>query len=241
MTTEHRLTDDAREKLARVSVATLTTCLFKHGFKSQLIQNVRPIDPAGPRLVGEAFTLRTIPAREDLATPAILSDRTYAARAAIETCPAGHVLVIDSRKDARSASGGDILMTRLKVRGVAGCVTDGGMRDCADIAAIGMPVYQAQPSAPISLVQHLAVEMNVPIACGDAPVFPGDIIVGDAEAVVVLPAHLANALADEAFEMTAYEDFAVEAVRGGAVLFDVYPANPESRAKFAAWRQSRQR
>ncbi len=241
MTTQHRLTDEAREKLKHVSVATLTTCLFKHGFKSQLIQNVRPIDPAGKRLVGEAFTLRTIPAREDLATPAILSDRKYAARAAIEACPPGHVLVIDSRKDARSASGGDILMTRLQVRGVAGCVTDGGMRDCADIAAIGLPVYQVQPSAPISLVQHLAIEMNVPIACGDAPVFPGDIIVGDAEAVVVLPAHLANSLADEAFEMTAYEDFAVEAVRGGALLFDVYPANAESKVKFAEWRKTKGR
>ena len=121
------LTADAREKLKRVSVATLTTCLFKRGFKSQTIQNVRPIDPTGPRLVGKAFTLRTIPAREDLAVPAILADRAYPARAAIEACPAGHVLVIDSRKDPRSASGGDILMTRLMVRGVAGCVTDGGM------------------------------------------------------------------------------------------------------------------
>ena len=236
-----KLTPEAREKLQQVSVATLTTCLFKRGFKNQLIQNVRPIDPRGPRLVGEAFTLRTIPAREDLATSAVLADRQYAARAAIESCPAGHVLVIDSRKDARSASAGDILMTRLQVRGVAGCVTDGGMRDCAEIAALGFPVYQSQPSAPISLVQHYAVDTNLPIACGDAPVFPGDVIVGDAEAVVVLPAHLANDLADEALEMSAYEDFAVEAVRGGAVLFDVYPANAESKAKFAAWRAAKSR
>lgn len=238
---DNRLTADARQKLKQVSVATLTTCLFKRGFKSQLIQNVRPIDPAGERLVGEAFTLRTIPAREDLATPAILADRNYPARAAIEACPPGHVLVIDSRKDPRAASGGDILMTRLKVRGVAGCVTDGGMRDCADIAALGLPVYQAQPSAPISLAQHFAVEMNVPIACGDAPVFPGDIIVGDAEAVIALPAQLANELAAEAFELTAYEDFAVEAVRGGAQLFEVYPANTESKARFAQWRLAKGR
>lgn len=236
-----KLSPEARNMLKQVSVATLTTCLFKRGFKSQLIQNVRPIDPRGSRLVGEAFTLRTIPAREDLATPAVLADRKYAARAAIEACPPGHVLVIDSRKDVRGASGGDILMTRLQVRGVAGCVTDGGMRDCAEIAALGFPVYQAQPSAPISLIQHYAVDTNLPIACGDAPVFPGDIIVGDAEAVVVLPAHLANDLAAEAIETTAYEDFAAEAVRGGAVLFDVYPANAESKAKFAAWRAAKGR
>ncbi len=124
-----KLSPEARNMLKQVSVATLTTCLFKRGFKNQLIQNVRPIDPRGSRLVGEAFTLRTIPAREDLATPAVLADRKYAARAAIEACPPGHVLVIDSRKDVRGASGGDILMTRLQVRGVAGCVTDA--RPCA--------------------------------------------------------------------------------------------------------------
>ena len=230
------LTPAARDMLRAVSVATLTTCLFKRGFRGQLIQDVKPLAGGAERVVGEAFTVRTIPAREDLATMAILSDQSYPQRAAIEACPAGHVLVIDSRRDARAASGGDILMTRLMVRGVAGCITDGGMRDCAEIAAMGFPVYQAKASAPISLIHHLSVDMNVPIACGDAPVFPGDIIVGDAEAVIVLPAHLANEVAAEAFEMTAYEDFAVQEVRSGALMFDVYPANDASRSRFAKWR-----
>ncbi len=234
----HSLTPDARRQLGLVSVATLTTCLFKRGFRSQLVQDVKPIAGGPVRLVGEAFTVRTIPAREDLATTALLADRAYPQRAAIEACPAGHVLVIDSRRDARAASGGDILMTRLHVRGAAGCVTDGGMRDCAEIAAIGLPVYQVKPSAPISLLHHLSVDMNVPIACGGAPVFPGDIIVGDAEAVIVLPAHLANEVAAEAFEMTAYDDFAVEEVCKGAPMFDVYPANEASRARFAIWRSA---
>ena len=118
------------DALRAVSVATLTTCLFKRGFRNQLIYNVAPINPEYCRMAGPAFTLRTIPAREDLATPAILSDRKYPGRAAFEACPAGHVLVIDCRQDGRSAAGGDILVTRLKVRGVEGIVTDGGFRDC---------------------------------------------------------------------------------------------------------------
>ena len=119
-----RLTPESRARLQRVSVATLTTCLFKRGFRNQLIQAVQPINPKAPRMVGEAFTLRTIPAREDLTTMAVVADRNYPQRAAIEACPPGHVLVVDSRKDARAASGGDLLMARLMVRGVAGFVVE---------------------------------------------------------------------------------------------------------------------
>ncbi len=227
--------------LRRVSVATLTTVLFKRGFRNQFIQGVGPIDPEGRRMAGPAFTVRTIPAREDKATPAILSDRSYPGRAAIEACPAGYVLVFDSRQDPRSASGGDILMTRLMVRGVEGCVTDGGMRDCAEIAEMEFPVYQAQPAPPISLLHHVAVDMNVPIACGGAPVYPGDIIVGDEEGVVIVPADIAAVVAEEANQMTAYEDFAAEQVRNGAEIFSVYPATDLSRQKFEAWRKTRGR
>lgn len=231
-----RLSEEARNKLLRVSVATLTTALFKRGFRNQLIQDVRPLSPATARMVGEAFTLRTIPAREDLCTINVVADRNYPQRAAIEACPPGHVLVIDSRKDARAASGGDILMARLKMRGVAGCVTDGGMRDCQEIAALGFPVYQSRPAPPISLIHHNAVEMNVPIACGDAPVYPGDIVVGDGDGVVVLPAHLAEEIATEAAEMTAYEDFVAEKVKEGRSIFGLYPASEQSRAEFNRWR-----
>jgi regulator of RNase E activity RraA len=237
--TDIRLTPECRATLKRVSVATLTTCLFKRGFRNQLIQGVQPINPKGSRMVGEAFTLRTIPAREDLTTITVLADRGYPQRAAIEACPPGHVLVIDSRQDARAASGGDILMTRLMVRGVAGCVTDGGMRDCPDIAKLDFPVYQSRPAPPISLIHHHAIDMNAPIACGGAPVFPGDVVVGDAEGVVVLPATLATAIAAEALEMTRYEAFAAEQVKQGRALFGLYPATDESKAEFEIWRRTR--
>ena len=233
--------EELMNKLRGVSVATLTTCLFKHGFHNQFLYNVGPINPDAPRMVGPAFTLRTIPAREDLATPTILSDRKYPGRAAFEACPKGHVLVIDCRQDPRAAAAGDILLTRLVVRGVEGCVTDGGFRDCGEIGELDFPAYQSQPAPPISLLHHYAVEMQVPVACGGAPVFPGDIMVGDEDGVIALPAHLAAAVADEATEQTAYEDFAAEQVRGGAELFSVYPATDLSRAKFETWRREKGR
>lgn len=229
------------DALRAVSVATLTTCLFKRGFRNQLIYNVAPINPEYSRMAGPAFTLRTIPAREDLATPAILSDRKYPGRAAFEACPAGHVLVIDCRQDGRSAAGGDILVTRLKVRGVEGIVTDGGFRDCGEISDLEYPAFQSQPAPPISLLHHHAIDMQVPIACGGAPVFPGDIVVGDEDGVVVVPAHLAAEIAKEATEQTAYEDFASEQVRHGAELFSVYPPTDLSRAKFEQWRKDKGR
>lgn len=234
---DERLMKDLRS----VSVATLTTVLYKRGFRGQFLQDVGPVDPGGRRMAGPAFTVRTIPAREDKAVPAVLSDRKYPGRAAIEACPPGHVLVFDSRQDARSASGGDILMTRLMVRGVEGCVTDGGMRDSGEIEEMDIPVYQVQPAPPISLLHHLAVDMQVPIACGGAPVYPGDIMAGDDEGVVAIPADIAADVAAEAIEMTAYEDFAAEQVRGGAELFSVYPETDLSRQKFDVWRRDKGR
>ena len=236
-TVDNRLMDALRQ----VSVATITTVLFKRGLRNQFIHNVGPIDPEGRRMAGPAYTVRTIPAREDKAVPAILSDRSYPGRAAIEACPAGHVLVFDSRQDPRSASGGDILMTRLMVRGVEGCVTDGGMRDSAEIAEMDFPVYQSQPAPPISLLHHLAVDTGLPISCGGAPVYPGDIMVGDEEGVVVVPVEIAAEVAEEAGQMTAYEDFAAEQVRGGAEIFSVYPATDLSRQRFETWRRNRGR
>src|SRR5437588_6535253 len=123
--------------------------------------------------------------------------------------PVGAVLVMDSRKDARAASAGAILVTRLMQRGVAGVVTDGGFRDSAEIAKLGFPAYHQRPSAPTNLTLHQAIEINVPIGCGDAPVFPGDVVLGDADGVIVIPAHLADEIANETFEMTAFEDFEI--------------------------------
>ena len=213
------LTAENREKLRRISVATITTALFKRNFRSQFIQDVRPVGTKAPTMVGEAYTLRYIPAREDLDHIGVFEDRTHPQRRTIEDCPPGHVLVIDSRKDARAASAGGILITRLMMRGVAGIVSDGGFRDCPELAEMGFPVYQNRPAPPTNLTRQRAVDVNVPIGCGDAPVFPGDILVGDGEGVVVIPAHLANEIAEEGHEMTAYEDFVMEKVREGRGIF----------------------
>ena len=236
---EAGLKPETREKLATVAVATICTALYKRGFRNQFIQDVRPLNPEGKPMVGEAFTLRYIPAREDLNSIDVFLDPKHPQRDAIERCPPGAVLVIDSRKDARAASAGSILVSRLMKRGCAGIVTDGGFRDAPEIAALDMPSYHSRPSAPTNLTIHQAIDMDVPIGCGDAPVWPGDIVVGDGEGVVVIPAHLADEIADEAVEMTAYEDFVTEQVMAGQSIIGLYPATKEqSKTDFAAWRKA---
>jgi regulator of RNase E activity RraA len=228
-----------REKLKLVSVATLATALFKRGLRNQFIQDVHPLNAKLPNMVGEAFTLRYIPAREDLNPISVFLDRNHPQRVAVEQCPPGAVLVFDSRKNARAASAGSILISRLMVRGCAGVVTDGGFRDSPEIAEMPFPAYHQRPSAPTNLTQHQALDINVPIGCGDAPVFPGDVLVGDREGVVVLPAHLADEIAQEAAEMTAFEDFVGEQVLAGRSIMGLYPAtDPQTKDDFAAWRKS---
>ena len=231
------LDEDTRERLKGVGVATLCTALFKRGLRSQLIQEARPVGPFRETMVGRAFTLRTIPAREDRNPVEVFRDPEHPQRKAIETCPEGFVLVVDSRRDPRAASAGSILIARLKARGCAGFVTDGGLRDSATIAGLGLPCYHVRPSPPTNLTRHEMVESDVPIACGEAPVFPGDVIVGDAEGVVVLPAHLAGELAEEAAEMERYERFAAEQVAGGRSIIGLYPATTEAaRRDYEAWK-----
>ena len=236
------LSASTRDKLKTVSTATICTALFKRGLRNQYIQDVRPLNPAAGPMVGEAFTLRYIPAREDLNPITVFQDRSHPQRKAVEECPPGAVFVIDSRKDARAASAGSILVTRLMVRGVAGVVTDGGFRDSPEIAGFAMPAYHHRPAAPTNLTVHQALDINVPIACGDAPVWPGDVVVGDAEGVVVIPAHLADEIADEAVEMTAFEDFVTEEVgKGRSILWLYPPTDDKAKQDFAAWRKAKGR
>ena len=235
-----------REKLSTVSTATLCTALFKRGLRNQFIQGVHPVntqrDPKTPNMVGEAFTLRYIPAREDLNPISVFQDRAHPQRKAVETCPPGAVFVIDSRKDPRAASAGSILVTRLMKRGVAGVVTDGGFRDSPEIAQLAIPAYHQRPSAPTNLTLHQALDIDVPIGCGDVAVWPGDVVVGDGEGVVVIPAGIADEIADEATEMTAFEDFVTEKVNEGRSILGLYPPTDEtSRDDFAAWRKTRGR
>jgi regulator of RNase E activity RraA len=237
------LKPETRDKLKTVSTATLATALYKRGLRQQMIQDVRPLSPPGAEsMVGEAFTLRYIPAREDLNDISVFRDRAHPQRRAVEECPPGAVMVIDSRKDARAASAGGILVTRLQARGVAGVVTDGGFRDSAEIASLQIRSYHQRPSAPTNLTLHQAVDINVPIGCGDAPVWPGDVVVGDADGVIVVPAHLADEIAAEATEMTAYEDFVTEQVRAGQSILGLYPATDEANLqRFEAWRKEKGR
>jgi regulator of RNase E activity RraA len=237
-----KLKPETRDKLKTVSTATLTTALFKRGLRNQFIQDVHPLNPAGEPMVGEAFTLRYIPAREDLNPLSVFQDRAHPQRKAVEDCPPGAVFVIDSRKDPRAASAGSILVARLMMRGVAGVVTDGGFRDSPEIARLGIPAYHNRPAAPTNLTRHQALDINVPIGCGDAPVFPGDIVVGDGEGVVIIPADIADEIADEAVEMTAFEDFVTEEVMKGRSILGLYPATEDqTKLDFAAWRKAKGR
>ncbi len=226
------------DQLRQVSSATLCTALFRRGLRNQFIQDVHRIQTKGPNMVGPAFTLRYIPAREDLNPLTVFRDPAHPQRAAVERCPAGAVMVFDSRKDARAASAGAILVTRLMVRGCAGVVTDGGFRDSPEIGAMAIPAYHHRPSAPTNLTLHQALDMDVPIGCGDVAVWPGDIMVGDAEGVVVVPRELADEIATEATEMTAFEDYVSERVRAGDSIIGLYPPTRDQvQTEFTAWRQ----
>ena len=201
---------------------------------------MHPLSPVQPAAwSAQAFTLRYIPAREDLNPIDVFRDRGHPQRKAIEECPPGAVLVIDSRKDARAASAGAILVTRLMKRGVAGVVTDGGFRDSAEIARLGIPAYHQRPSAPDQPHLHQAIDINVPIGCGDAPVFPGDMIVGDGDGVVVIPAHLADEIADGGRRDDGVRGFRRRAGRRRATSISASTRRPteQTMVEFAAWRK----
>ena len=238
------------EILKKASIATLATALFKRGLRNQTIQNVRPVraghnlppSPHQENMVGPAFTLRYIPAREDRNTLAEFKNPDHPQRQAIEQCPAGHVLVMDSRKDARAASAGDILITRLMMRGAAGVVTDGGFRDSDKIAELDIAAYHHRPSSPTNLTLHEALDINVPIGCGDVAVFPDDYVVGDQDGVIIVPAALIDEVAIEAHEMTIFEDFVHEEVQKGKTIIGLYPCTlDENRRAFEAWRKDNNR
>lgn len=236
------LSDATRKKYETVSTATLCTALFKRGLRNQFIQDVRPLSQKPANMVGQAFTLRYIPAREDLNQISVFQNPDHPQRAAVEQCPPGAVLVMDSRKDARAASAGSILVSRLMVRGVAGVVTDGGFRDSPEIAELDIAAYHSRPSAPTNLTLHQALDINVPIGCGDVAVWPGDVVVGDREGVIIVPSGIADEIADEAIEMTAFEDFVTEEVLKGRSIIGLYPpTKDQTKVDFAVWRETRGR
>lgn len=233
------LSDKTRKQLAVCSSATLSTQLFKRGLRNQVLQGIGRLTPKSRNMVGEAYTLRNIPAREDIDHIGVYDNPEHPQRKAIEAAPPGSVLVIDCRGDARAASAGGILVRRLEVRGVAGLVSDGGLRDTPEIAERDFPVYCKAPSAPISLIHHHAVEANVPIACGGVAIYPGDAIVGDAEGVIVIPSGIVDEVAADTFAQEKLEEFVQEEIASGRPLAGVYPPNAETKARYEAWRKKR--
>ncbi|MDO9434196.1 ribonuclease activity regulator RraA [Hydrogenophaga sp.] len=237
--TESGLSERARQQLLQVSVATLTTCLYREGITRACPVGIAPVSPEQARMVGPAYTLRFVPMREDVGGMSTYGGPRNVHQRAFEDCPPGHVLVMDTRGETRGCSCGDLLIGRLKARGCAGVVTDGGFRDVGDIRALGLPAYQRCTVPPPSFGFLQAVDVNVPVGCGDVAVYPGDIVVGDADGVVFIPAHLVERIAELAHQQTLYETFAAEEVARGRSIIGLYPATDASRRDFDAWCEKR--
>jgi regulator of RNase E activity RraA len=225
------------DALSRASTATISTQLFQRGLRNTFLNGVRPLNPAHARFVGEALTLRSIPAREDLDKIDVFRNPDHPQRKAIETVGPGQVLVFECRGDLRAANAGGILVTRARMRGAAAIVSDGAIRDSPEIEQMPFPVFVAGRSATISLAVHHAVDINVPIGCAGVAVYPGDILVGDEEGVVVIPRYLAAEIAQPAADQEELERFIMERIESGAALPGTYPPNDETRAAFEAWRK----
>jgi len=226
---------DTQEKLTRISVATVTMQLLKRGIRSVSMAGVRPLNSPVMPVVGPAYTLRYVPLREDKSAPEVLGRPDYPPRLAIEQAPAGSVLVIDGRGRADIAVVGDILVERLKIRGVAAMVSDGGIRDCAEALKSQLPLYAAGPAAPASIGGHSAADIETPVACGGVAVFPGDIICADGDGVVVVPRALAADVARDGIEQERYERFAKIKIKQGRKVPGVYPPNAETKAEYETW------
>src|SRR4051794_10858737 len=232
------LRQSTREALKTVATSTLTGALYKRGLRNMFLQDVQPLRVDQPRMVGIAYTMRFIPFREDMNPPK--GPRKSVQPQAMEECPPGHVLVIDSRGDPRAASAGDLYVGRLAARGCSGIVTDGGLRDSEGILKTGLPAYQRRPSSPPSPIIHCPIDLNLPVSCGGVAVYPGDIIVGDCDGVVVIPAALADEIAEEAVATTLYETFAEEEVARGRSLIGLFPAAGKQALKdFQEWKKTR--
>ncbi len=223
----------AIEVLSQVTTATLTTQLLKKGLRNVWLRGPRPIRTGQPRLVGRAFTLRFVPAREDLATPASWAS-PISTRAAIEDMPAGCIAVVDALGVADAGIFGDILCARMAKRGVAALVTDGVVRDVGGVLGTGLPVWCSGVAAPPSVAGLTFVAWQQPIGCGGVAVFPGDVIVADDDGAVLIPAAQLDAMLEEAPEQERLEGWIMGEVERGAALPGLYPPNAENTARYLA-------
>lgn len=235
--TVDRVAPEVLATLREVSTATLSSQLLKRGFRQLFMHGVMPLRP-DLRLAGQAFTLRYIPAREDLERGSASTDfdnTTNKQRVAVERVGPGDVLVIDARGDTRGATLGNILAARIKARGAAGIVTDGAFRDTPAIRAIDLPTYARGQHPNISFTVHHPVDIGVPIACGGVAVLPGDVIVGDGEGVIVIPRAVAEEVARDALEQERREEFILAKIEGGSSILGVYPPSEETLREYEAW------
>ena len=237
MTEPHRISQATLDQLLVPSTATLTSVLKGLGLGNTFMHNVTPLKP-GMKMAGSAYTLRYIPAREDL-NDIPMDNLTDKQRVGIEAMEPGDILVIDARGDTRAGTMGSILAMRMQQMGAAGVVTDGAYRDSPAIAESGMPAFCRAMNAHTNKSIHYPSEIQVPVGCGDVAVLPGDIIVGDGEGVVVIPSHLAEQVAQTAHEMEEKEIFIMEKIRGGASIVGTYPPDEKTMAEFEAWKNAR--
>ena len=223
------------ETLSGISTATITTVLLKKGLRNVWLRGTRPLQPGQKRIAGPAFTLRFVPAREDLATPESWAS-PISTRAAIEAMPKGCIAVVDAMGITDAGIFGDILCERMRVRGVAGLVTDGVVRDVAGVIGTGLPVWCKGAAAPPSVAGLTFVSWQEPIACGGVAVFAGDAIVVDDDGAVVIPQALIDGVVEAAVEQEKLEAWIVDEVRAGVPLPGLYPANAETKARYEAFR-----
>jgi regulator of RNase E activity RraA len=224
------------ETLQSVTTATITTILLKKGLRNVWMRGTRPLRPEQPRLVGRAFTLRFVPAREDLATPESWSS-PRSTRAAIEQMPKGCIAVVDAMGVTDAGIFGDILCARMKKRGVAALVTDGVLRDLAGVLETGLPVWCQGAAAPPSVAGLTFVGWQEPIGCGGVAVQPNDLVVVDSDGAVLIPAALVDHVAATAPEQERLEAWIMHEVEEGAALPGLYPPNEENKARYEATRK----
>ena len=227
----HPISDATWQLLSQPSTATLTTVLSKHGLWNTFVTGARPLS-AQSRMVGQAFTLRYIPAREDIDYNLVFDNQTDPQRLAIERVGPRDVLVIDARGDERAGTMGNILATRMVARGAVGIVTDGCFRDSPAIAAMPIAAYARSPHAATNKTIHHPTDIQVPIGCGGVAVYPGDILVGDDEGVVVIPRTMAAEVAEQAAAQEHREGFILERIRSGASLLGTYPPDEATEAAY---------
>jgi len=228
----------AFDVLRHVTTATITTVLLQKGIRRCWLNGPKPLQPYGERLIGPAFTMRFVPAREDLATPESWA-KPVSTRAAIEEMPEGCIAVGDAMGITSCGIFGDILTARMFRRNVTALVTDGAMRDKAGVIASKLPVWCDGVASPASVNGLTFVGWQEPIGCGGCAIFPGDIIVADDDGAVVIPQNLLDFVAHEGAEHELYESWVVSEVEKGVKLPGLYPANDEAKARYAAWRKQR--